>query len=394
MPKGNISESVQVLREAVAAFAAWRDRLDEPEGEAELERWVARCERVLAAKDPSRSGTRYAFHWPSRGRSGGASTLTCSFDVLYVVGVHGRRSLVLLWTLDRTDGKAEPLRIEGTWLSLADELAESFADRLETDPATGTLRLRSSGMPFSMLVHGIPRAAREMVADFIQPLIIVGPTTSEEEVVAQLAIFALRSSDLLDDPSAVFALIEGWLGRLVRVSDSHLITDAAVLVLKKWLRPMSSRSFRDYCRRTVRGLVKDTARRHADQRGAPADGEVRTVDDLARSIKAPRRTLYRWLRDGRIKGPVSTWTSTASTASGLTVRRRHRRYEVDAATNGAAVGMLRERTLRRDLVTRVAARRGTTVRAARAIVRRRIDDGATLEDVARELLAVRRPQHP
>ena len=386
VPKGNISESVEALCAAAAAFGAWRLRLDDPEVEAELERWVADCERALATETPSGSAIRHEFRWPSQSRSGAASTLRWSFDVLYVVGDGGARSLMVGWTLSRNDGRAE-LAIEGTALSFADELAESFGDRVETDPASGTLRLSSSGIPFNALVHGVPRAAREMVADFIQPLIIVGPTTSEDEVVAQLAIFGLRSPDLLNDPSTVFAAVEGWLGRLVRASDRHIITEAAVLVLKNWLRPTSARSFRDYCRRTVRGLVKDDARRQATQRRTTAGGDVRTVDDLALSTGVPRRTLYRWLRADRIKGAVTTWTSTASTAGGHTVRRMHRRYEVDPTISDAALAMLRERTYRRKLVALVADRRGTTLRAARAIVQRRFDRGATLEEAVRELLA-------
>ncbi len=124
-----------------------------------------------------------------------------SFDVLYVVDEHRRQrhKLRLRWTVRRARGGGARLIVEATCLSFADELAESLGDRLEPEGATGALRLRSSGESFGTLVHGVPIAPRELLSEWVRPLIIVGPITTEDEVVAQLAIFALRAGGLLDD---------------------------------------------------------------------------------------------------------------------------------------------------------------------------------------------------
>ncbi len=370
-----------------AAFGAWRHWLDDTGSDAEAEVWISGCERIVR-RALYNEASRHEFHWPAHSQSGATPSMAWSFDVLYVVDEQRRQrgELRLRWTVRRARGGGAPLIVEGTCLSFADELAASLGDRLEPEDVTGTLRLRSSGLSFGELVHDVPRAARELVSKWVRPLIIVGPITTEDEVVAQLAVFALRAGRLLDDPSSAFVSIERWLRRLVRERDKERISEAAGIVLSRWSRPMSARSFRDYCRRTVRGLAKDTARRDADQRGAGAGPEIKTVDDLARRTGVPRRTLYRWLRQGRIEGCVASWSGSVPTAGGLSIRRKRYQYNVDQATVDRVDGAQQERTLRRSLISELARRRGTTPRAARALVQRRLDRGWSFEDLARELL--------
>src|SRR5207249_9917672 len=74
-----------------------------------------------------------------------------SFSVSYIVSPTAKRierDLTVEWTFGRLDGQGEVLGVEGTGISLADELAETFQSDLVIEKETGRLYLRSLGMPF------------------------------------------------------------------------------------------------------------------------------------------------------------------------------------------------------------------------------------------------------
>jgi hypothetical protein len=399
--------NLQDFRDAVAAWARWAERLHDPAYEAQLAESIVRGDEVVAADVAAgRAADSYTFCLWQEGNA--SSTASWSFEVFYRFEFRNQKTtsdLRVAWAFQR---RAATCVVEGTGLSFADELYKSFGTDIATD-AAGKMFLRSTGVSFGSFVHPAQgRRIRTKLARYVRPLIVVGPGARDEELLAQLCIFALRTENLIDDKSEVFRALERWLFHSVRSradlrKDPHLITEAAQRVFKNWSRPTSSRSFRDYCRRTLNGLVLDRRRREGDEREAErllrADADTHrtssaglgeasmSVDDLARASAVPRRTVYRWLRRGRIPGGVETFTTSSETALGLKLDRTHRRYRADRELLSDVKRLGDERSARRAVVAAVARRRGISVRGARGLVTRRLQKGATIEDITRELLA-------
>ena len=108
------------------------------------------------------------------------------------------------------------------------------------------------------------------------------------------------------------------------------------------------------------------------------------MEELVHQGGVPKTTAYRWLREGRIRGDVAESRTQATTVLGITVTRKHRRYQISRDGVADARRLLRERHIRRALVDFLVDSRKITPRAARAWVRRRIQKGLTLEQIAEE----------
>jgi DNA-binding phage protein len=434
--------NLQELRDAASACTHWRDRLNDDAYLAEVAKLITTQHENVAAEVASGQGVHsYSFClWSEGSRSHPPSW---SFDVVHRVDRDGQKTtadLRLRWVFERRarpgttpepdSGDSQPdvaalCLVEGTWLSFADELYRSLGGKLTTDQA-GEMFLSESGLPFDLFVHSPlkQRRVRTLLAPFVRPLVIVGPRTTEEELLAQLCIFALQTEGLIDNQGEALEQLQRWLAQLARTRrllhdgpNPHVVTVAAEHLLTHWSRPMSPGSFRDYCHRTLSGLVREERRQQGhhlvlDDRRDRADDQAhghdenmqrggrRTaavsgrggideaigVSELARVSGLPRRTVYRWLRVGRIAGGVETFTTASETALGLRLERTHRRYTANGAMVAEAEGLLEQRSLRRDLIKVVASRRSIGIRGARALVARRIKQGKTIQEVAQELL--------
>jgi hypothetical protein len=388
--------SLKVLQAGVAALSRWRDRLAEPDYFEELCRRCEEAERRIAEEAPTgRPADRY--HWFLYDDGGQEDRYRWWFRAEYIATVKPqKRDIRISWIFQRLDGDGEAFVVEGTGLSLADEVVQSFRDRLWDEKETGELYVRLGSLPlrFGAMVH-MPRRARRLLAPYVGPLIISSNEMGDDEVLAQLCVYALRS-DLLHDKGEILAGLERWLARLAP-GHREIVSEAANVVILNWSRPLSGRSFRDYCHRTVNGLVND--RRNADLAqqqiarelaGRVADyQEKMSVDEFVQLSGVPKSTAYRWLQEGRITGKVTQDRTTSVTTLGLTVRKTHRRYEVSKAAVGESEDLQRQRDIRRDLMEFLVESRNITSRAARAWVQRRLQKGLSLEQAVKEAMGHR-----
>jgi len=388
--------SLKVLQAGVAALSRWRERLAEPGYSEELCR---RCEEANQSIAQEAAAARGAdrYHWHLYDDDGQEGRYRWCFRAEYIATVKPqKRDLRVSWIFQRLDGGGEALIVEGTALSLADQLAQTFRDKLWDEKETGELyvRLGSVRVRFGAIVN-VPRKARRLLAPYVVPLIIISNETEDDEVLAQLCVHALRS-DLFHDRGEILAGLERWLARLAP-GHPEVVSDAAAIVILNWSRPYSGWSFRDYCHRTVNGLVND--RRNADVAqqqiarelaGRVADyQEKMSVDEFVQLSGVPKSTAYRWLQEGRITGKVTQDRTTSVTTLGLTVRKTHRRYEVSKAAVGESEDLQRQRDIRRDLMEFLVESRNITPRAARAWVQRRLQKGLSLEQAVKEAMGHR-----
>lgn len=384
---------LSVLREATRALERWRGRLaDEAYTMAvchemeETDRWAVEDAR----KNPQfSSGIRQL--WQEQGEVGRHEW---AFSVWYrATGQPREGELTPRWDFGRVDGRQGPsLGVICTGLSFADQMALSLADDLEVDPKTGSLRHKPTGRRFSALVADRGPEVKRLLELYVEPLIIVGEDTDEEEVLAQLCVHGARS-DVFDSQQELLDALTRWIRRLTQTNRGAIVSEATGKVVSRWWRPYSSRSFQSFCRRTVVGLLKDSRRDDATQRrvedrlaGRSRERPGESVSMIAMRVGISRSTAYRWIREGWIPCQIAGERRTYETTLGLSRTYRRHRYQPDEATARVAGERSEERNSRRALVELLASRRGTGVRAARRLIRRRLDKGQTPTDIASEAL--------
>ncbi len=382
---------LSVLREASRALERWRGRLaDEAyamtvrQEMEDTESWAAE----EARKNPDFRGGSHQL-WQDRGTIGSHEW---DFSVCYrATGQPREGELTPRWDFERVDVRNGPyLGVICTGLSFADQMYLSLADDLEVDPETGSLRHKQTGRPFSALVADPGRRVKRLLAPYVEPLIIVGEDTDEEEVLAQLCVHGARS-DVFDSKQELVDALTRWIGKLTQTKSGTIVAEATGIVVSRWWRPSSSRSFQSFCRRTVAGLLKDSRRaesvqRHVTERlaGRPRERPGESVSMISMRVGIPRSTTYRWIREGRIPCQIAGERRMYETTLGLRRTYKRHRYQPDEATARVTEKRYEERISRRALVKFLVARRGTTERAARRLMHRRLDKGLTLMDIASE----------
>ena len=384
---------LSVLREASLALERWRGRLaDEVYAVAvcqemeEIDSWAVEN----AGKNPDFRGGRHQL-CQDRGVVGQHDW---DFSIWYrATGQPREGKLMPRLEFRRADGRHGPsLGVICTSLSFADEMFLALADDLEVDPNTGSLRHKPTGRPFSALVADPGRRVKGLLEPYLEPLIIVGEDTGEEEILAQLCVHGARS-DVFDSKQDLLDEATRWIGKLTQTKSGTIVAVATAMVVSRWSRPSSSRSFQSFCRRMVAGLLKDSRRAEAVQghvterlAGRPRERSGESVSMISMRVGIPRSTTYRWIREGRIPCQIAGERRMYETTLGLRRTYRRHRYQPDEATARVAEERYEERKSRRALVKFLVARRGTTERAARRLIRRRLDKGLTLMDIASEAL--------
>lgn len=385
---------LSVLREASLALDRWRGRLaDEAYAVSvcqemeEIDSWAVE----KAQKNPDFRGGGSRQLW----QDGGAVGLhEWNFSVWYRgTGQRREGELTPRWEFGRVDVRDGPsLGVICTGLSFADQMYLSLADDLEVDPKTGSLRHKQTGRPFSALVAYPGPEVKRLLELYVEPLIIVGEDTVEEEVLAQLCVHGARS-DVFDSRQELLDALTRWIGRLTQTKRGAIVAEATGKVVSRWWRPYSSRSFQSFCRRMVVGLLKDSRRDEATQRrvedrlaGRSRERPGESVSMIAMRVGISRSTAYRWIREGWIPCQIAGERRTYETTLGLRRTYRRHRYQPDEATARLAEKRCREKESRRALVKLLVGRRGTGVRAARRFIRRRLDKGQTPTDIASEAL--------
>ena len=384
---------LSALREASRALGRWRERLaDEDYAKAvrqdmeETDSWAVEDARM----NPDFGGGSRQL-WQDRGAVG---LHEWDFSIWYrVTGRPRGGNLTPRWDFGRVGVRQGPyLAVICTGLSFADQMYLSLADDLEVDPKTGSLRHKPTGRPFSALVADPGRRVNRLLAPYVEPLIIVGEDTDEEEILAKLCVHGARS-DVFDSKQELLDALARWIGKLTQTKSGTIVAEATGMVVSRWWRPSSSRSFQSFCRQTVVGLLKDSTRAEAVQRhvterlaGRPRERPGESVSMISMRVGIPRSTTYRWIREGRIPCQIAGERRMYETTLGLRRTYRRHRYQPDEATARVAEERYEERISRRALVKFLVARRGTTERAARRLMHRRLDKGLTLMDIASEAL--------
>jgi hypothetical protein len=386
---------LEVLRAGAAAFGRWQGHLAEPDFLRQAHRRCHEAWEYIKEKGTTDQGGRIdAYTCTLYSETGQEECYEWWFGVTYTVTLDLKRGVPaprFSWIFLRRDRDGEALIVEGTSLSMADQTALALWDDLWVDEETGRLYVGSIRLPFGMLVK-MPRKISRALAPLVPPLIVVSRETRADEILPQLCVFALRS-DLFDHKEEILAGLKEWLRRWAP-HQPEAVSDSAAAVIQYWSRPSSSRSFRDYCRRTVTGMIKNRWNMELGQRriagklaGRVANHkETMAVAEFARESGVPRITAYRWLQQGRISGDLKEVTTKSVSVLGFELTKRHRRYSVAEAALAESENLLRERDIRRLAVKVLVERRNITPRAARAWVRRRIQKGASLEQIAKEAM--------
>jgi hypothetical protein len=271
--------------------------------------------------------------------------------------------------------------------------------------------LEARSLADKLAAHGIPdelaarmwpselRKARQMMAPWVKPVISIDRKTTKVELLGQVCLWGIRQGIFDNSKPLELYLYEYVRGRIrsSRVKDEDVdyrIADRVSQYLQKnWSRPESARSWDTMINFAIKGeVVKLPFADEALDDGSRCDKQSSTrslregpfsVSQVARETGIAASTIYHSIHTGRIEAEVvEVPPVTHTTPGGLLVTRTRSRYFL----SGSAVDELRDSgTKKSDVVALVSLRRGVGLRAAQRWVKRRLEAGRSLREIAEEV---------
>ena len=194
---------------------------------------------------------------------------------------------------------------------------------------------------------------------------IIYLSDNEDRMLAEMALWGYRQG--LEDNN-LLETVQKYIKKIVGNSDHA--RDVLPYVLENYRTPDYPGSFNKYIRRCYPGF-KDKKTFH------PASGGFFTVEKAAEIIGCSTRTIYRWL--GNIPGCRERYVKVTNQKTFI-----KNEYKISAGDLEQLKELKKFKVLKKWLIKEYAKKRGVGTTAAQRWVKRQVDAGKNLVELARE----------
>lgn len=238
--------------------------------------------------------------------------------------------------------------------------------------------------------------SKPSLEDLQLPIIFIGGSSSKEEILAQMEIWACRKHKDLK-LNHLYSYLSKW------IQDEDLRQEVAASLIENWKTPLSKFSFREYCKQLCLSFSrpKREIATNLENYGSKTYGHSKlelqfpcSVSSAALALSAQvnksPETIKRWLYRQMEKGVIPGCSSSLVVADDGFAKEK-RSYRLDESGFQKALDLLKAeaedeiKKKRGLLIEYLMEKRGVGRRAAQRWLKRRLDAGKSWEEIYREI---------